>query len=827
VTIDEIRAEQIRCAAYLKDHPHDRGARLGLADWMMEEILSTDYAEFLKTKQITSEPSGFTVSDDVINPVLFDWQKMIVKWGIRRGKACFFEDCGLGKTFQQLEWGRLVSDHCGKPVLIFAPLAVSKQTKREAQKLGIEVTICAKQSDRRPGINITNYEKMQHFSPDGWGGIILDESSILKGFDGKTRKALTEFASTIPYRLCCTATPAPNDYMELGNHAEFLGVMTAVEMLSMFFVHDGGDTSKWRLKGHAEDAFWKWVCSWAVAIRKPSDLGFEDGDFILPNLHMHQVTVQTDAIPEGYLFPVEGQTLQERNAARRESISDRVKACAELVNASNDQWVIWCNLNSESAALAEEIDDVEEITGSDPETRKEEILGSFGVDSPFRCIVSKPSIAGFGLNWQHCAHMAFVGLSDSYEQLYQAIRRCWRFGQKREVHCYIITAQTEGPVVRNIQRKERDAMAMMDSMVEHMKTEMQKEVCGLVRETSTYRESAKRGDGWLVELGDCVELIERIESGTIDYSIFSPPFASLYTYSNSDRDMGNSRDYAEFAAHFGFLIRHLYRVTKPGRLLSFHCMNLPTSKERHGYIGIKDFRGDLIRWFIGNEAADLGAARLELLVRASIAELENDSRRALRLHDAAACILEELEKFPSDHGFIYHSEVAIWKDPVTAMQRTKALGLLYKQLRKDSCMSRQGIPDYLVTMRKPGVNPDPVTKTHDGFPVDRWQRYASPVWMDINPSDTLQRESAREEEDERHICPLQLQVIERAIELWTNPGDLVLSPFAGIGSEGYVAVRNRRKFHGIELKESYWQQACHNLEIAERSNQGTLFSAAD
>lgn len=279
--------------------------------------------------------------------------------------------------------------------------------------------------------------------------------------------------------------------------------------------------------------------------------------------------------------------------------------------------------------------------------------------------------------------------------------------------------------------------------------------------------------------GDCVEVVAGLPSASVDYSLFSPPFSSLYVYSDSERDMGNSKTNSEFYTHFEFLARELLRVLKPGRLLSFHCMNLPASKVRDGYIGIHDFRGDLIRIF---QAA----------------------------------------------GFIYHSEVVIWKDPVVAMQRTKAIGLLYKQLKKDSCMSRQGIPDYLVTMRVPGVNPEPVTKTPDGFPVDRWQQYASPVWMDVNPSRTLQYMSAREHDDERHICPLQLDVIERALELWTNPNDIVLSPFMGIGSEGWSALQMGRRFVGAELKTSYYKQAVENLRTAEANDSSfDLFKALE
>lgn len=280
-------------------------------------------------------------------------------------------------------------------------------------------------------------------------------------------------------------------------------------------------------------------------------------------------------------------------------------------------------------------------------------------------------------------------------------------------------------------------------------------------------------DDYALYQGDCVHVLNGLPEGRIDYTLFSPPFEGLYVYSNSDYDMGNVSSSAEFMAQFRYLVVELYRVTKPGRLLSFHCMNLPSTKQFNGYIGIRDFRGDLIRVF-------------------------------------------------QNAGWIYHSEVCIWKDPVTAMQRTKAIGLLYKQLRKDSALSRQGVPDYLVTMRKPGVNPDPITKTHDGFPVQRWQRYASPVWMDINPSKTLQYLAARTENDERHICPLQLEVIERGIELWSNPGDVVLDPFAGIGSTGYVAIKMSRRFLGAELKESYYRQALKNLVLA-KAEQGSLF----
>jgi len=311
--------------------------------------------------------------------------------------------------------------------------------------------------------------------------------------------------------------------------------------------------------------------------------------------------------------------------------------------------------------------------------------------------------------------------------------------------------------------------------------------------------------------GDCVEVIAGLPDRSIDYAIFSPPFSSLYTYSNSPRDMGNSRTDAEFFEHFDHLVKELARVIKPGHCVSFHCMQLPTSKERDGYIGLKDFRGELIRAFQGNEAAEFHAVIRRIQSRMIDANAEGDAARFAKLESICLDMQEELSRYPADAGFIYASEVTIWKDPVTAMQRTKALGLLHKTVRTNATMCRQGIPDYLVTMRAPGEVVDKVAHGED-IPVDEWQKIASPVWMDINPSDTLQFKSAREHDDERHICPLQLGVIRRGIRLWTKPGDVVLTPFLGIGSEAYCAVEMGRKAVGVELKRSYFDQAVKNID---------------
>ena len=418
-----------------------------------------DYQEFLKAKQKMIVDSGKEVDDTEINPHLFDYQHDIVKWALKKGKSAVFAGTGLGKTRIQLAWADLV----GGRVLIFAPLAVACQTVQEGKEIGIEVNLCKENADVKDGINITNYDRMERFDLSQFDGIVLDESSILKSQTGKTRNWLIENCSGIPYKLCCTATPAPNDYMELGNHSEFLGCMTEMEMLAMFFIHDGGDTAKWRLKKHAVKVFWEWVASWAVMMVNPADLGYDGSQFILPKLNITQQEVKTE-VTTGSLFAVEAKTLQERQQARRDSLKERVAACAEIVNNSDEQFLVWCNLNVESELIAKSIPDSVEVCGSDTPEHKTESMIGFS-EKRIRVLVSKPSICGFGMNWQQCHNMIFVGLSDSFEQYYQAVRRCWRFGQKSEVNVYVITADTEGAVVANIQRKERDFEDMLHGMI--------------------------------------------------------------------------------------------------------------------------------------------------------------------------------------------------------------------------------------------------------------------------------------------------------------------------------------------------------------------------
>ena len=440
---------------------------------------SIDYLDFIAEKQKLIESSGFDIDKKTLNPLLYNFQKDIVRWALAKGKSAIFADCGLGKTPMQLEWANQICNHTGGSVLILAPLAVASQTVEEGKKFNISVNICESQADVKDGINITNYEKLSKFEAHTFKGIVLDESSILKSFTGKIRNEIITDFERVLYKLACTATPAPNDFMELGNHSEFLGVMTRAEMLSMFFIHDGSDTAKWRLKGHAEDVFWQWMCSWSVFIDNPKSLGYDISGYDLPSLNIQEIIV------DGEEFINETLTLTQRRQARKDTLTERCAAAADLVNNSDEQWLIWCNLNDESTMLRDKIIDAVEVKGSDKASHKTNAMIGFS-NSEVKALVTKPSIAGFGMNWQQCNNMIFVGLSDSYEQFYQALRRCWRFGQNKQVNAYIVMSAREGSVKENIQRKENDALKMRNAMIELTKEITKKELAKTTRITTPY-----------------------------------------------------------------------------------------------------------------------------------------------------------------------------------------------------------------------------------------------------------------------------------------------------------------------------------------------------
>jgi len=729
-----------------------------------------DYDSFIVAKNRRAVNVGFDPMP--ITAPLFPFQKHVVEWAIKKGRAAMFEECGLGKTLQQLEWAAQVAAHTGGSVLVLTPLAVASQTLAEAKRFGIAARIVRHAEDVAAGINITNYEKLDLFDGIEFTGVVLDESSILKNFTGKTRIKLTERFKSTQYRLCCTATPSPNDYAEFGQHADFLGICTPGQMLATFFINDTFNTGDWRLKKHAEAEFWEWVASWASCVGRPSDIGFDDAGYILPSLNLKTITVDVDeSAGEGSeeLFKHATLSATTMHKELRETADARADAVADLVNNSDDLWIVWCNTNVEADALMARIPDATEVRGSDKPEHKENKLAAF-TNGNTRVLVSKPSICGFGMNWQHCRNVAFVGLSYSFEDFYQSLRRSYRFGQTREVNAYIVQARTEGAILATVKRK----------MEQHQQMQERMKMASIAFKNLTMKTTPMKtdintvvGDGWQMHHGDCVRVARQIQDESIDFSVFSPPFADLFTYSNDPQDMGNCIDLDEFRGHFEILIAEMMRIIKPGRIVAVHCVELLATKWKDGHGGGKDFPGEIIRMFWR-------------------------------------------------HGFIQHSpRITIWKSPVTEMQRTKAHGLLYKTLKADSCDSRVGCADYLLIFKKPGENPNPVTKDPNKYPVDWWQEVASPVWMTVDQGRVLNKDGARDQADERHICPLQLDVIDRAVELWSNEGDLVYSPFTGIGSEGVGALTLNRRFVGSELKESYFNQAVQNLQNAK--SQLTLF----
>lgn len=726
------------------------------------------YQDFLATKRIVAPVAGLSIERASLHPDTFEFQRDLTIWALRKGRAAIFADTGLGKTIMQLQW----AERSGAHALILAPLAVAKQTVREAERWGIKVEYAREQKDILASITIANYEIAHKFDARRFDAVVLDESSILKAFEGKMRTSLTKQFSRVPMRLCCTATPAPNDISEIANHAEFLGLMSRTEMLAHFFVHDD---EGWRLKGHAKEPFYRWLASWGMSIRKPSDLGYSDEGFELPELKIIPHFIESDFKPEGMLFAAKLKGIQDRVAARKATANLRIQRAVEIVTSEPDQrWLLWCGLNDESSLLKQLLPNAIEVKGSDSQDHKESALLGFA-DGTVKTLITKPRIAGFGMNWQSCARMVFVGLGDSYEQYYQAIRRCWRFGQRRSVEVHIVLSDAEYSIYENVMQKEAKAQAMSVALIENAGEYERAEIHSKLGEFM-YETKESEGDGWKLMLGDSAERLKEVGKNSVHLSVFSPPFSSLYTYSNTERDLGNCRNPEEFWKHFGFISKELLRALKPGRHACVHVAQVPSQKAKDGVIGLFDFRGETIRHFVKT-------------------------------------------------GFIYHGEVCIDKDPQAQAIRTKSKALLFTQMHKDSSWSRPALADYILIFRKPGENEAPVVPD---ITNEEWIEWARPIWYGIRESDTLNVAEARSRDDERHIAPLQLGTIERCIRLWTNAGETVLSPFAGIGSEGYEAIRLNRKFIGCELKPEYYAVAIENLTEAERkANAGTLWSLAE
>lgn len=732
---------------------------------------ATAYREFLESKVVRIADSGRVVADSEVNPILKPFQRAQVVWAAKRGRAAILNGTGLGKTFMQVEWSRLVTQ---SKALILAPLAVGAQTVAEARKLGVDVHDLRSDWTPREGLNVANYHALHKIDGDAFDAVALDESSILKSLDGATRSALIEKFARTPYRLCCSATPAPNDIVEIGSHAEFLGIMREIEMRATWFVHD---EDSWRLKGHAADDFYRWLASWAMFVSRPSDLGFDDAGYDLPPLSIEAQLVPVPITSKGSLFFAALGGVGDRAAMRRSTLPARVAACVEKVNSTDERWLVVCGLNPESEALSDGIRGAVEVTGSMSDEDKEAAILGF-LDGAYRVLVSKSSMVGFGMNFQSCARIAFCGIGDSYEQYYQTIRRCWRFGQTRPVEAWIFLADAEAEILANVKRKEYEAEETSRRIVAAVQAYERANIMGAKVESDEYVESVERGESWTLYRGDCVERARKdVADESVDFSVFSPPFSSLFTYSNSPRDMGNARSDAEFFAHFSFLIPELLRVTKPGRLVAVHVANVAAMLSRDGFIGVKDLRGDVVRAF-------------------------------------QAC------------GFIFHGEVTIDKCPQAQAIRTKSKSLLFVQKERDSSWLRPALADYVVVFRKPGENAVPIQNAD--VTRENWIEWARPVWYGIRESETLQASVAREEKDEKHICPLQLETIERCVRLWSNKGEAVFSPYAGIGSELYVAVKCGRRAVGAELKGAYFGVATTNLRRLDREMSAKmLFPATD
>lgn len=576
--------------------------------------MRNEYNEFLERKAKEIVSSGFDIEESKLNPLLKDFQKFCIQIALKKGRFALFEDCGLGKTFQQLEWANQVYKFTNKPVLILAPLAVVAQTKEESKKFNID----------SKAFDITNYEQLKNIDVSKYSGVVLDESSILKGKDGKLSSLIIDTFKNTPYKLACTATPSPNDHMELGQHVEFLGIDTYENMKSMFFIQDQKikSSDKWRLRKHARDDFWKYVCTWSISLDNPKTLGFNSDGYDLPEIeyieHIIPVENNTDN-----LFGDVAVSATDLHRDLKRSFDLRIKKTIELVNSSDEQWIIWTLKNDEANELNKSIKNSVNVQGSDkPELKAKNLNGFSKIE--FQNLITKASIASFGMNYQQCSNMIFTSYDFKFEAFYQSVRRCYRFGQKNKVKVHLLVPESQKNVRKTIIEKENKHKEKQKEMAKYTANTDYKSN----KEITEFKESeVKTENYWLIN-GDCVEKTKLLEDNSVDYSFFSPPFKDLYTYSDDPRDLSNVKNDDEFYNHFRFLVPELFRVLKSGRLLSMHIMQGTTSIGKDGYLSIIDFRGELIRLF-------------------------------------------------QEFGFIFHAEKMIRKNPQLAAVRTKNVQLMH------------------------------------------------------------------------------------------------------------------------------------------------------
>jgi DNA modification methylase len=779
------------------------------------------YQDFLGSKRLRVLPKGKQIDPDAVNPVLFPFQRDIVLWACRKGRCLIATETGTGKTIDQLEWAKLMRER----TLILAPLSVASQTVdigRDVLGYDVEYVRDQSQVNGHTKIFISNYEMFDHFDMSQFGAIVLDEASILKSMAGKTRRKLIDGCQDVPYRLCCSATPAPNDHTELGGQAEFLGICTTNEMLGEWFINANKDKAfehngqiyvkkgpnkggqEWRLKRHAPEDFFRWLSSWAMCLVRPSDLGYSDEGFDLPPLHIHTHFVESGYVPEGQLAFTRSAGIRNAAEIRQFTLPMRLEKLKEIVDDEH-QWIIWCGLNAESTAATEAFPDAVEVKGADSIEHKINTFRAFQ-RGDVRILVSKPTIAGMGMNFQNSWHHVFFGKNHSWELWKQARDRQYRFRQEHEVHSHVILSDVEASIWENIKRKDALNAKLREEMISRMRIYEQEEL-GMDAEQAqeTYNVATMKGEGWTAMLGDSCERLQEFPDNSIHLSGYSPPFATdLYVYSATDRDLANAHDWDTFFEHYRFIIRELLRVTMPGRLTCVHCADIPAMVRSDGFVGLKDLPGEIIRAY-------------------------------------------------QEEGWIWHGRTTIDKNAQTQANRNNVKGLAFGQLAKDSSHMRSAIADYSLVFRKPGENPIPITPVENGdMDNETWIRWARPIWFasdykcykdvkvfddfgnwtgewrvntDFNPDGIREQHTlqgvyeSRDKDDDKHVCPLQLDVYDRWIKLYSNPGETFVDVFGGIGSGVVTAMRNGRIGIGIELKESYWRVMVKNCkkEEAEQS----------
>ncbi len=800
-----------------------------------------EYTHLLEAKKVKKIEAGFHVDLLALNPVLKGFQKHCVQKALKHGRFALFEPPGAGKTLQQLEWASQVHKHTGKPVILLAPLSVIMQTvDDEAPKFGYEVMELfpgVKSSDLKQfGIWAVNYQSLHLYTHliSEFAGVVLDESSILKDFTGKIKNfIMTTFRHT-PYKLPCSATPAPNDLNEFGNHSEFLRVLDAQDMRSKWFVRDEG-MNNYRLKKHAEVDFYGWLSTWCIMFEHPRDIGFDEAGYDLPNLNLieHQIDVDIDFGDGEWPFEKDEELINATtfNKELKRTINERMAAVAEMVNNSTESFCIWVTLDAEAEMLNKLIPGSINVTGSDKKDAKRKGLLGFSKNE-YRVLITKTKLAQYGLNWQHCHNTIFASFNFSFEALYQAIRRFLRYGQLHDVNCWLITTNKMQNVLNNVKMKEQKH----NNAIKGVSKAMNGKVYGL-QESYQYAE-VKNDKMWLMKGDSAIEL-SRIPDNSVDFIIFSPPFKSLFTYSNYIHDLGNNDTPAGFWEQYRFIVKECYRVLKPGRIMACHTKDLGVYKNSSGYTGMDNFTDEHTRFiesvFFADYKQELERVKAKIeVVQSYLDEPDfNDAIfeakiKELRLREDE---LTDLLANASKTGFKLHSKTTIWTDPVLEMQRTKTQRLLYKTLTSNSALSGIGMAEYMRYFKKwdgtDESNWEPVTHiTKENFPLDLWQQWASPVWMDIKRTDVLNNKKGTDQGDEKHIAPLQLEVIHRCINMFSNPGDKVLTPFLGIGSEAYVAINNSRFAIGCELKDSYYHTAIKNCEAAiGTKSMGSLFDA--